>query len=143
MASLAFEDLGTQFQVNGSAEVYEETTPRSPTTIIRRDQAWKVQFDWRSFGSLNHMIAGNWYLRIYLEQMGLGEFNLPNASATVAIVSNLNSSNYNRDILVPANTVPAGLYKLVASVTCKGPLGHPGPVAGFAEGPLVQFYDAV
>jgi hypothetical protein len=142
MATLSFEDLGTQFQVTGSAEVYEETSPRSPTTIIRRDQAWKVEFDWRSVGSLNHMIAGTWNLRVYLEQMGAPEFNLP-AAANVAIVPNLTSSSYNRDILIPTNTVPTDLYKLVTSITCKNPLDQPDPIAGFAERPLVQFYDAV
>jgi hypothetical protein len=145
---MTFEDLGSDhLSVQGSAEVYELTAPRNPTTLIRRNQAWRVDFDWKSQGPDNHIIAGTWDLKIYLERMGGAEFNFPNpaginsGTASEPVVSLVSASEYSKYIDVSAFVVPAGLYKLVASITHRGPLGAPSRVAGFAEGPLLQFYD--
>jgi hypothetical protein len=139
MATMAFEDL-EDFDVQGSIEVYEVTAPRTPAATIRTNQDWKVEFDWQSSGLDNHIIAGNWHLSVFLEQMGPGEAPaLP--TAVVPLTPQLNRSDYQRDIVVPAGRVRAGLYKLVASITHTGPPGQPSRVGGFAEGPLLQFYD--
>jgi hypothetical protein len=124
--------------------VYELTAPRSPSSLIRRNQAWRVDFDWKTTGPDNHIIAGNWNLRIFLERMGGAEFSFPPANPGTAVepvVSLVGASEYQKYIDIPAFVVPAGLYKLVASITHLGPLGAPSRVAGFAEGPLLQFYD--
>ncbi len=147
MATLTFEDLGDDhFTVQGTANVYEVTTPRNPATIIRLDQAWRVEFDWRSEGPDNHVIGGDWQLKIYLERMGGLEFSFtpPTGEATEPLRPALNYSQYTEYIEIPANTVnEAGLYKLVASITHTGldASGNPSRVAGFAEGPLLQFYE--
>ena len=134
-----FEELLPYFGVGGEADVYEITPPGgAPTTIIRTDQAWKVRFHWRTYGKLNCVLCGKWNLRIYLEEMGKGEFDLPGATASVAFVSA--PTDYEKDIVIPAGVVPEGIYKLVVSITHTVPSGEPGPIAGFAEGPLLQFY---
>lgn len=133
-----FEELLPYFSLTGGLSIYEITPPGAPpTTIIRTDQRWKVQFDWETFGRLNCVLCGSWELRVYLEEMGRGEFHLENATATVPFVSSPHS--YSREIEFAANSVPVGLYKLTATIIQQGP-GGPGPIVGFAEGPLVQFY---
>jgi hypothetical protein len=46
--------------------------------------------------------------------------------------------NYTTNLTFPP--MAEGVYKLVALITMKGPLGVPGPIAGMGEGPMVTFY---
>ena len=50
--------------------------------------------------------------------------------------------NYHADINVAAGAVTAGTYKLVTVLLYTNG-GFPNEIAGFSEGPLVQFYDPV
>jgi hypothetical protein len=141
--SMSFEELLPAFALTGTCEVIEAgPTGGTPTNIIRTDQAWSVKFDWATTGPLNFLLSGTWQLRVYLEQMGGGEFDLPPAiaNATKPFVSAPNS--YSHMITVPANIVPAGIYRLVAAVTIVGPTGMPGPIAGFGEAGLIQFFQS-
>ena len=111
----------------------------SPTTIIRTNQDWRVQFEWKVDGSLNHIMAGNWILEVLLEKMGVGEYNLEDNTKKVPCESAPYA--YKDEIKFVAGKVPKGKYRLVASITFEGPLGVPGPIACTGEGPLVTFYE--
>jgi len=113
----------------------------SPTTIIRTNQDWRVQFEWKVDGSLNHIMAGNWILEVLLEKMGGGEFDLANNTKNVPFVSEPHV--YNGFIEFPAGSVDKGKYKIIAAITFEGPTGHPGPIALTGEGPLVTFFETV
>lgn len=144
---LKYEELLPLFAINGQCETQEYSPVLTgggvftPNNHIQIGQAWRVKFDWNTTGFLNYLIAGKFELRVFLEQMGGGEFNLPNATKIVNVVSSPNAYSDTIEVsaAVSAN-IPAGVYKLVSALTMKGPGGVAGPIAAFAEGPMVQFY---
>jgi len=58
-------------------------------------------------------------------------------------------NDYHVDISIPAGSIQTRpdetdiVYKMTASVTFKNTLGRPGPIAGFVELPMVQWYKDV
>ncbi len=139
---MKFEELLPLFSLNGTCEVLEHTLPGgAPTQIIRTDQAWDVRFRWATIGALNYVLSGRWQLRVLLEEIGIGETGLPPAYsfAEVNFVSAPNA--YERILHIPAGVVKAGVYKLVATITMVGPSNVPGPIAGFGEGEMLQFFN--
>jgi hypothetical protein len=119
----------------------------SPATIIRTNQAWAVQVNWQTTGLATGMISGTWHLHAYLESLGPGDdLNLidPN-DLNIPLTPGSSPVNYSARLDVPANTVVAPhsgtLYKLVVTLTYVEPGGNPGPMAGFVEGPVLQFYN--
>jgi hypothetical protein len=131
------EEMLPWFSIQGECDVYEVPS-WNPATVIRTDQDWGVKFHWKTTGGLNHLLAGKFCLQVLLEKYG------PQEGPTIPVKECQFESRpfeYNETIQVPAGLVRAGVYKLVAVLTMKGPLGVPGPVAGMAEGPLLNFYD--
>ena len=116
-----------------------------PTTIIRIDQDWTVTMEWALTGALKSMICGNWCLNVDLESIGPGEeLELPTPELHVPL-DPCGDGKYCKKIRIPAGTVKtehcSTPYKLVATVTYLNACGRPGPMAGFVEGPILQFYD--
>ncbi len=141
---MKFEELLPLFAMNGTCEALEHNSPGLPTVpaqIIRKDQAWDVYFKWNTTGALNYIMGGKWHLRVLLEEMGVGETGLP-AQYSQAVVNFVSAPNaYSYLMHIPANVVRPGVYKLVATITMVGPSNVPGPIAGFGEGDMLQFYD--
>jgi hypothetical protein len=139
---LTFEEHLPHFEVTGSCELSEGTPPGGPPTkIIRTDQPWSIKFDWKTTGALNYVMSGTWLLRLYLEQMGGKEIELPEPIRSKAERFMSEPCPYTCSIQVPAGCVPEGVYMLVAAVTMVGPTKKPGPIAGFAEFGVVQFFE--
>lgn len=138
---MTYEELVPVFTVRCDCDVIEMDAPHLPTNIIRTDQRWAVRFRWRTEGALNYIMAGTWHLRVYLEQMGGGEFDLGRATRDVSFVAR--PTLYDEQITTNAAVVPAGIYKLVTAITFSGPAPERrnGPIALFGEGPMIQFYD--
>lgn len=146
-----YEEFVPHFRVTGWAGIFEGPVPFSLDTvdpnnskkIIQTGQDWWVLVHWRQTGWLNNMIAGNWQLRVFMEQMGRGEFQLMSAPITVPHVP-AEPHSYWKDLPFPvvSMNVPAGLYKVTFALTFVGPGGKPCPIAAVAEGPVIQFYDA-
>lgn len=143
--------MTSQFEVSGGpqllsgtithATIHEVTNPTMPVTIIRTDQDWFIHLVWNLTGSLVRMIDGVWKVQAYLESIGPGpEFEL---TPTGGITEDVNpgSPTYNVRFDVSAGTVPEGNYKMVATIKYLAPDGLPGPMAGFYDEPLVQFYN--
>ena len=128
------------------ADVYEVAGAK-PTTIIRTDQHWGVKAHWELEGPLAAFICGEWCLHLFLESMGPGpELKLdpyPNMNIPLDPCGN---GEYYFDFKVEPGVVKAehcsNPYKLVLAVTYITPCGKPGPIAGFVEGPMLQFYQA-
>ncbi len=136
-----FEELLPFFSLNGTCEVFEHTPPGGPPTqIIRTDQAWDVLFKWTTTGSLNYIMCGNWHLCVLLEEMGCGEFCLDPAYCRINVPFVSSPNSYSYRLHIPAGKVKPGVYKLVATITMVGPGGIPGPIAGFCDGEMLQFY---
>lgn len=151
-ANLVFEELiPAHFQVqDGSIELFEGPSTGgfpagSPRRIIQVDQPWAVRFNWTNNGLLVPFIQGEWHLEIFLEQMGQSEFGFPNnlGKQTVPFVS-INPHTYTEFVVIPANIVPEGIFKLTACITFSSPApaSIPGPIAAFAEIGGVKFYQA-
>jgi hypothetical protein len=142
-----YEEMVPFFSITGNAAIFEGPPPAPNDPVdpqnglrnLRTDQAWFMHVVWRTTGFMNHIMCGKWYLRVFLEEMGIGEFQLMDAPIEVNFESRPHT--YHRDIIFIAGTVPEGVYKPTLSLTMKGPLGVPGPIAAVAEGPVIQFYD--
>lgn len=125
----------------------------SPTTVIRTDQAWEVKVDWNLEGSLLGTqffnFVGEWVVSLYLESMGpTAEYALPAGGGvrvsvgtfTLPDPNDVTHRDYTAKIPVSAQTVAAGVYKMVVAITYESSPGTPGPIAGFHEGGMFQFY---
>ena len=126
------------------ADIYE-VGGADPTNIIRADQDWGVKIHWDLKGSLARFICGEWCIHLYLESMGPAPELKLDAPRYVKL-DPCGDGEYNLDFRVKAGTVNAehcgNPYKVVAAVTYHDECDRPGPIAGFVEGPLVQFYEA-
>jgi hypothetical protein len=124
-----------------SLEVFVEDLA-FPSNIISINQNWRIHVEWNIRGlnmaDLNH----SWNLQAILEEIG------PNASEELiytttsplhfhsgkAVASN--QYNYQADIPIPAGKVKTpGAYKLVLTLTVPNV-----SLAGYFEGPILQFY---
>jgi hypothetical protein len=125
----------------------------SPTTVIRTDQAWEVEVQWNLEGSLLGTLffnfVGEWVVSLFLESMGpTTEYALPTAGGvrlsvdtfTLPDPNDETHRDYTTTIPVSANTVDPGVYKMVVAITYESAPGTPGPIAGFHEGGMFQFY---
>ncbi len=125
------------------AKVYEVKGAK-PTTIIRTDQEWGVEVHWDLKGSLAPFICGEWCVHLCLESMGPGpELRLDHPHIPL---NPCGDGEYDCDFRVKPYVVTgkdcSTPYKLVVTVTYLTACEKPGPIAGFVEGPLLQFYEA-
>jgi hypothetical protein len=121
------------------AEVYEDD-PLKPTTVISTDQDWGITVTWSFTGGLVNMIGGKWNLQAHLETMGPGtDVSLPDPPLVIEL--DPPKTDYEKKIEVDAGTVAKGPYKLVITLLYKDLTDGPGPVAGYVEGPMLQFYE--
>ncbi len=122
-----------------------------PIGVIRTDQDWSVHVHWHTEGNLVSILQGVWHLDLYLERMGAGpDLKLPVGppeGLEIPLTPGSSPVFYNPFITVAAGTVPAPpsthpvVYKLVTTIAYKYcPDGNFGLMAGFVEGPMVQFY---
>ena len=127
------------------AELYEEGGA-CPTTIIDFDQNWGVNIKWELNGSLTPFVCGTWHLSLFFESIGSGpEFDLC-CDHTIPL-DPCGDGKYAYDFKVKKGTVKkehcGRPYKLVVALTYKTKCGKPGPMAGFIELPMIQFYDSI
>lgn len=126
---------------NGKFTVYELTPPGvNNTNIIRTDQTWGVKMEWDAVGPMCYMMCGKFHIKLFLEQWGGKEFSFPAGQGEATVPCKLCPGHYDIDIIVPAAVVPPGVFKLVISITTTNPNDIPGPVACFAEGPMITFF---
>ncbi len=149
-----------QYLVGGFDVTMSDLTPESivdngvaPTTIIRTDSEWSVKVEWDTTGPLTGMIGGTWHLHIYLESMGPGdEVELYDKKAPpkdpgypfehdIPLTPGPSPVHYHLHPDIEANAVKAGAYKLVMTLTYTDINDNRQPLAGYWEGPIVQFYD--
>ncbi len=139
---ITFEELVPHFKIEGTCELFEVTPPgETPATVIRTDQDWYVKMDWKTAGSLNYLMCGKWQLQVLLEEIGKGEHDVDNGIVYEKFQSKPHT--YSREVRFRAGELPEGVFKIVVTMKLLGPNDVPGSVVGFAEGPIVQFYDGV
>jgi hypothetical protein len=131
------------FKMKGYAqvcEVEEHEGVETPTEIIRTGQNWSIKVWWETIGALNCLMCGYWKVRVYLEQFGAGEYDLPNNIIDVPFHSEPYS--YHGEIKFNPGDLKAGVYKGVVTVQLYGSKGVPGPIVAFAELGWLHFYDS-
>jgi len=143
------------------AQVYEKG--EAPSRIIDINDPWFVEVKWSLTGPLQRFICGTWDVDVYMESIGKGpEFELPDEPYE-AIPVDSKDGHYQVKFAVPAGFIKTHVeswleerkergrfperegdivYKMVATVTYKDQYGTPGPIAGFVEFPVLQFYYA-
>ncbi|MCA9999477.1 MAG: hypothetical protein KDE56_27125 [Anaerolineales bacterium] len=135
---------GTPLTGSISAKIVDkEGVP--PGNIIRADDDWAVKFHWTFKGQLASCICGEWCLHVHMESIGKGpELDLFEDHDVRVPLNPCGDGEYWYTFEVPAGTVPAKgcgpVYKAVATLTYRTPCDKPGPIAGFVDLGLVQFY---
>lgn len=114
-----------------------------PSTVLHINQAFRINLQWDVSGRLANTIGGNWDLHAYLEHMGDGpdlDLTDPNDHLIPLQAGNL-PHHYHKWFDVPAGIVAHdGAYKLFATLTYINLAGVPDQMAGYWEGPILQFY---
>lgn len=128
------------------AELHEIGEPSTRILDINDDA--EIDVNWSLTGWMQRMVCGSWEVDAYFESIGEGkEFELEGPQAMP--VDPTGNGQYKTSIKLPAGTIQTApdetdiLYKVTVSVTYKDPGGRPGPIAGFVELPMVQFYKDV
>lgn len=159
MAKLQFEvNLNGAFKVwesgiafltespDAAGDFFPAPGPFDPTDsnmVAQTDQELHVRLKWRVTGGLALIMSGKWECAIYLEQMGSGEYPGGPFTKSVPFVAAADNT-YDVKMDIPANIIPAGVYKVVVAVTLRGPAPANAalPVAAFAEVSPLFMYDA-
>lgn len=129
-------------------KIFDPGDPLTPNTIIETNDPWSVEVDWSTSGTVAPALGVTWKVQAFLESMDgkpdPGQVG-PTEMLTLANghFTPPNTVSYKATINVGAGVVPAGLYKLNVAVTTTATIGGvtiPIEMAGFDEGPLMQFY---
>jgi len=125
------------------AEVYE-FGGASPTAIVRVDQDWGVKIRWDLKGSLAPFICGEWCVHLRLESMGPGREIVLGAARRIPL-DPCGRGTYRLDFRVKRGRIRGEHcsipYKPVVTITYYTACHTPGPIAGFVELPIMQFYE--
>lgn len=131
-------------------QIKEPSSALAPSTVMPLNQAFTIDIQWDVDGVLWPMLGGSWDLHAYLEKMGTGldldltdlaNHIIPFTFANTAPIPPPPPVHYHRQFDVPAGTVTQeGAYKLIVTLTYRNLLDMPGPMAGYWEGPILQFY---
>ena len=140
--SFLFESApGIAKEVTDFSATVIELGGQEPQTVIRDNQGWNITVRWQEQGLA--VIPGNWIVDAYVESIGPGE-ELHVGQATSAFAGLF--SNHSVTIPVGPNDVPVAPgqqttpYKLVITLTADDNSGARYAMAGFQEGPILQFY---
>ncbi len=144
-----FEERFPYFEISGNAHLHEGPIPApnigttDSARAIQTGQDWYIHATWTCSGWMTNAMSGDWQIQVFLEKMGIGEFELmPGGPVTIPFVS-ANPHTYSTFIPFVATSlsVPKGLYKPTLQLTMEGPAGVALPIVAVAEGDVISFYD--
>jgi len=114
----------------------------TPTNIIPTNKDSLIKVEWQVSGPLATTFRGFFHLMFYLESLGPDPtLELTKDALTVPARPGPGPASYQQEFKIAADTVPAGTYMLNVTITFFSEGGEAMPIAGFAEGPILQFYD--
>jgi hypothetical protein len=126
-----------------AAEIHEPGGSPAPSTVMHINQAFNIDIQWDVTGALANAIGGWWDLHAYLEKMGTGpDLDLTDqADHIIELQAGPIPHHYHRQFDVPvAKVTNEGAYKLFVTVTYRNRMNVPDQMAGYWEGPILQFY---
>lgn len=139
--NLEIELPGFLYTSEMTAEAREPGEP--PTRIFDIHDDVEVTVDWSLPMPYARMFCGTFDCDLFLESQGKGrEFRIEGPNQSLDPTTNA----YHAVIKIPRDTIQPVQgetnipYKLTVTVTYKDATGRPGPIAGFVELPMVQFY---
>jgi hypothetical protein len=113
----------------------------APSTVLEANAPFTIKCNWSVSALAALLLGGQWQLAAYVESIGPGPEQEIGAAVTIPLNG---STNYNANIVVPANTLPdnpapplSGTYKVVMLLTHRN-FGQVTDVAGVVEGPIVR-----
>ncbi len=120
-------------------------------TVLEINRHWYIQPHWWVDGAGATDLGGTWHVSVIVESMGRGvEKTLKTVDIPITDLAPLpraHTLEYHPWIHIPSRlenvdeSIPEdGAYKLVILVTYTNQFGTHGRMAGFVEGPLLQFY---
>lgn len=128
----------------------------NPNHVLECGQPWKVVVKWFLKGPAVPYLGGKWHVTLLAESMGKsgppdfeGEVMTPVHLMWEKGTLDLAKKEIHFELTIdipPVDPVkhlhylPAGIYKLVTAVTYENEFGKTLHMAGFAEHPVVQFY---
>lgn len=137
-----FEPNTLDLTGNMTAIVQDPAGANPETHIIQIPDAWQVRVRWDVSGDAVTTFAEDalWRVRVSIESLGpgleaiVGEITEPVGAPAAA-------HNYDRTVNIPGSLagLTPGPYKVVTVLTLENG-GLPCPLAGYVEGPVVQFY---
>jgi hypothetical protein len=136
--------------LTGDVDILTHQDPDpDPNTVLEIQDQWMVRAHWWIQGPIVPFMAGTWHVSVIVESMGkAGEKTLKTVDVPFTPPVG-NPRHYLVDIPIPSYlTEPDpekaitedGVYQLVVVITYTTPGGQVGRMAGFNEGPLLQFY---
>jgi hypothetical protein len=126
-----------------AAEIHEVGPGLSPSTVMHINQAFNIDIQWDVTGGLANAIGGSWDLHAYLEKMGAGaDLDLTDpGDHVIPLQAGPIPHHYHRQFDVPVGRVAnEGAYKLVVTMTYRNRMNVPDQMAGYWEGPILQFH---
>ena len=142
MAFLFERAPGIDKEVADFSATVTEVGGQEPQTVIRSNQAWNIEVSWEEQGAA--LIPGNWVVDAYVESIGPGD-EVRVGGATSAFAAGAHTVNIavapgNPPVVVGQETTP---FKLVITLTANNGAGGQYSMAGFQEGPILQFFNPV
>jgi hypothetical protein len=136
-------DVSVVYAGTMQAQTFEigEVEPAT-SRLIRSDQEWYIEVNWRMEHTLVAWLAGEFQLKAYLESMGPGaEYAITGPTLGTLSVPLLPgpAREYTAKIEFNPGDVSPGVYKLVTALQLYQ-VGLPKPVAGFVEGPVIEIF---
>lgn len=137
----------THLGATASATVLD--ADRNPNHVLELGKPWSIEVKWETHNipavppsNVADVLGGEWLVSAYLESMGAAFEGQVGPTVTVPYEPWPGAAGWTATIHVPATQPPsAAVYKL-ATVIAYRYGGSPKPMAGFVEGPLIQFYQA-
>jgi len=146
----------TEFETVAPAALKAEVTDltvldpgNAPVTVLTLGQSWGVRVSWKTEDippaiGLAQLLAGNWQVSAYLESMGKGFEDQVGTTQTVPYQP-WPAAGWTAIINVPGALPPTTpdmpmAYRLTTTICFENGGGVPTSMAGYVDGPTVQFH---
>lgn len=140
---LSFEETLPPAMLNVSGHVHYTEGPGGPINLnaVQTDQAVVITYHWFQSGWLIPMIGScQCHFEVFLERMGELEFGpippkvIPFTTAT---------GNFSTNVIIPAMTVPPGVYRITARFMLTANGGTASPCVAFADLGFGNWYEGL
>jgi hypothetical protein len=122
-----------------------------PNRMLDIDRDWTVNAEWYIDGSFLSAINGTWEVKFFVESVGtknIGGYEGEVASCSLNFLTDKQASSTSTRYIWKTQALridrgkinQEGVYMLTTLITFRDVAGHPMPMAGFTDYPLITFY---